>query len=278
MSAAYSPSVARLKRKATLLFPIVVLAFYLSGCASKPLFYDLDTGLSVGAAERVSLAASGSFVAAANPSDGSVSVFPLDWSKGDFTPEAFALPPRRIDLADLGMPLDVAWGESGQVVDVCYAIVEEPGGGIGLVRFSVSQTLSLSLAEPVDPEERYVALFDDEGGDRDPLLDGGIVKEGRFKNEQMLVRVVPGVDAVELIFINSTLRTGSVGLGWASQPPRVHTIPIPRGRPMDVALSPGGDLVFVACPGLGIVRVIDTERAMKSVSPGSIRTLARPAL
>lgn len=255
---------------------LALIAFVAAGCARGPMHFDLETGLPPGSAERVAVARSGRFVAAVNPAHGSISVFPLDWSRGRFREEVFANPPRRIDVSEFGTPLDVAFGETTPLLDVCYVLALPPEGGVRLVRFAVSGTGSLSRPEQIPAERRFVALFDDAGGRRDPMLRGGVVKEGRRSDEeQIIVRVVAERDVLEVITIDSPMRTGSVSLGWTVVPPRVHVVPIPGGRPSDVALAAGGELVFVACPGLGAVRAFDVRRIQRRTPRRDLGALTR---
>jgi hypothetical protein len=277
MSNSYSSLAAGFKPKALCLLVLLAAALSL-GCAGRPFHFDMDPGsVASGDPSRVALASSGRFLAAANPVDGSVAVIPLDWTAGEFEPASFAATARKIDLREHGTVLDIAWGESTELVDVCYAVLETSGGSIRVVRFTASGTLSLSRAEVVEVTPRVEALFDDESQRRDLALAGGVVKEGRFRGEEMIVRVVEGRDLLEIILIESSLRTGRVDLGWSAIPPRVHVATIERARPSDLALSPDGELLFVACPGLGAVRVFKTSRLLNRSERGGLEKLSGPA-
>ena len=210
--------------------------------------------------------------------DGSVVVLALPDGAVDFREQDFAAAaPRKIDLREHGTVLDVAWGESTELVDVCYAVLETSGGAIRVVRFTASETLSLSRAEVIEATPGVQAFFDDESRRRDMALAGGVVKEGRFRGQEMIVRAVPGRDLLEIILIESALRTGRVELGWSAIPPRVHVATIERARPSDVALSRDGELLFVACPGLGVVRVFKTSRLLNRSEKGGLEKLSGPA-
>jgi len=242
---------------------VPLAALLATGCASRPFVASLDTGLPPGNATDVAVAADGTFAAAMNGPDRSLSVFALADEggavrRGDF--ERFKA--SSVDLAKAGVPERVAFGAGIGHGKAIHALVRDEAAATSSVRrvyvSGNAARMSLGTDESVAENPDADALVD-YFADANPATEDERLRVREEVRRELALPRAPFAGSDEIVdavawnrgerrFVFATVRNGDSVLCFDASSRGEATLlsVLPCGDPRGLAVDAENGILYVA--------------------------------